>query len=96
MLTRSKHGIFKPKAYVVVRNYVQRKPLTFHVASRFPHWVEAIDSKYNSLLKKNTWSLVPLPSGKNVVHCKWVYKIKRSSDGSIARYKARLVAKGFL
>ena len=95
-LTKSKHGIFKPKAYAVVRNYVQEEPPTFHVASRFPHWVEAMDSEYNSLLKQNTWSLVPLPFGKNVVHCKWVYKIKRGSDGSIARYKARLVAKGFL
>ena len=55
-----------------------------------------MDSKYNSLLKQNSWPLVPLPSDKNVVHCKWVYKIKRGSDGSIARYKARLVAKGFL
>ena len=52
-----------------------------------------MDSEYNYLLKQNTWSLVPLPSDKNVVHCKWVYKIKRGSDGSIARYKARLVAK---
>ena len=55
-----------------------------------------MDSEYNSLLKKKTWSLVPLPSSKKVVHCKWAYKIKRGSDGSIARYKARLVAKGFL
>ena len=38
-LTKSKHGIFKPKAYTVVRNYVQEEPPTFHVASRFPHWV---------------------------------------------------------
>ena len=70
MLTRSKHGIFKPKAYAVVRNYVQEEPPTFHIASRFPHWIEAMDSEYNSLLKQNTWSLVPFPADKNVVHCK--------------------------
>ena len=55
-----------------------------------------MDFEYNSLLKQNTWSLVPLPSDKNVVHCKWIYKIKKGSDGSNAMYKARLVAKGFL
>ena len=46
--------------------------------------------------QSSTLSLVPHPAGKNVVSCKWVYKIKRDSDGAIARYKARLVAKGFL
>jgi hypothetical protein len=33
--------------------------------------------------------------GRNIVGCKWVYKIKRKQDGSLDRYKARLVAKGF-
>ena len=55
-----------------------------------------MDSKFHSLQKQHTWSLVPLPFGKNVVHYKWVYKIKRGSDGAVARYKAQLVAKGFL
>ena len=36
-----------------------------------------------------------LPLGKSVVGCKWIYKVKTYSDGSIKRYKARLVAKGF-
>ena len=31
-----------------------------------------------------------------MVGCKWVFKIKRDSNGNIAKYKARLVAKGYL
>ena len=30
-----------------------------------------------------------------MVGCKWIYKIKTRSNGSIELYKARLVAKGF-
>ena len=40
--------------------------------------------------------MVPLSSNKNIVTCKWVYRLKKHADGSIARYKARLVAKGYL
>lgn len=48
-----------------------------------------------ALLKQKTWTLVPLPPYKNLVGCKWIYKVKRNHDGSVARYKARLVGKGF-
>uniref|UniRef100_A0A8R7UR21 Reverse transcriptase Ty1/copia-type domain-containing protein n=1 Tax=Triticum urartu TaxID=4572 RepID=A0A8R7UR21_TRIUA len=54
-----------------------------------------MDEEYQALMKNKTWHLVPANSGKNIIDCKWVYRIKKKADGSIDRYKARLVAKGF-
>uniref|UniRef100_A0A2N9GWR7 Reverse transcriptase Ty1/copia-type domain-containing protein n=1 Tax=Fagus sylvatica TaxID=28930 RepID=A0A2N9GWR7_FAGSY len=52
-------------------------------------------SEFDALQRQQTWSLVPPSSDQNVIGCRWVYKIKRNTDGSVSRYKARLVAKGF-
>ena len=41
----------------------------------------------------NTWVVLPLPKGKHAIGCKWIYKVKYKSNGSIERYKACLVAK---
>jgi histone deacetylase 1/2 len=60
-----------------------------------PCWVAAMDKEHDALLENKTWHLVPPPKGKNVISCKWVYKVKRKADGSVDRYKARLVAKGY-
>ncbi|KAK1698636.1 hypothetical protein QYE76_015333 [Lolium multiflorum] len=54
-----------------------------------------MDEEYQALQHNNTWHLVPAGVGKNVIDCKWVYKVKHRADGSVDRYKARLVAKGF-
>lgn len=53
-----------------------------------------MDAEYGALMKNKTWHLVPPSSNKNLIDCKWVYRIKRLSDGTIDRYKARLVTKG--
>ncbi|XP_058217151.1 uncharacterized mitochondrial protein AtMg00810-like [Rhododendron vialii] len=50
--------------------------------------------EFGALVKQGTWSLVPPPSNANIIGCQWIFKIKKHSDGSIARYKARLVANG--
>jgi histone deacetylase 1/2 len=68
-----------------------------NTAEAFEHsnWKKAMHEEYSALMRNNTWHLVPAKQGKNIIDCKWVYKIKRRSDGTIDRYKARLVAKGF-
>ena len=54
-----------------------------------------MDEEYRSLTTNNTWDLVPLPKGRKLVRCKWVYRTNYASDGSVERIEARLVAKGF-
>uniref|UniRef100_A0A2N9FXA9 Integrase catalytic domain-containing protein n=1 Tax=Fagus sylvatica TaxID=28930 RepID=A0A2N9FXA9_FAGSY len=96
MHTRSKNGIFKPKIFhTSIPDYTQTEPSTYLTASKFPQWCAAMHEEYSALQRQHTWTLVPPPCGKNIVGCKWVFKLKRNSDGTISRHKARLVAKGF-
>jgi hypothetical protein len=50
-------------------------------------WKEATDSEYESLMKNDTWELVPPPKGKNIVGSRWVSKVKHTADGSVERFK---------
>lgn len=54
-----------------------------------------MQEEFDALQRTRSWSLVSLPPGKNVIGCKWVFKVKKNSDGTIQKYKARLVAKGY-
>ena len=73
-------------------------PLTLEEAMRRPDWPKwdlAIKTELDALKKAGTWGIVERPKGRNIVKCKWVFKIKKDAAGNIERYKARLVAKGF-
>jgi len=57
-------------------------------------WMESMISEYTGIQKTGTLEPVPRSKAKNVVKCKWVYRIKRRPDGQ-PHFKSRLVAKGF-
>uniref|UniRef100_A0A2N9IH28 Reverse transcriptase Ty1/copia-type domain-containing protein n=1 Tax=Fagus sylvatica TaxID=28930 RepID=A0A2N9IH28_FAGSY len=96
MQSKSKKGIYKPKlGYAAQIDYTLTEPSSYKAAAQHPQWCTAMQDEFDALQKQGTWSLVtPLPN-KNVVGCKWLYKLKHNSDRTIARYKARLIAKGF-
>lgn len=98
--THLQHGIKKPKVYTdsTIRYgllTIAGEPCSVEDALADANWRTAMEAEYSALMKNQTWHLVPPQKGRNVIGCKWVYKIKRKADGSLARYKARLVAKGF-
>ncbi|KAJ1695555.1 hypothetical protein LUZ63_012253 [Rhynchospora breviuscula] len=71
------------------------EPTCFSQANQHPEWRSAMAKEIDALALNQTWTLVPPPTDQRVVGCKWVYKLKRHSDGTIERHKARLVAKGY-
>ena len=58
-------------------------------------WKMAADLEYKSLMENKTWELVELPCGRSQIGCKWVFKVKRGSDGNVECFKGCLVAKGY-
>ena len=52
-----------------------------------------MDEEIQALQQQHTWTLVPPPSNKNIVGSKWVFKIKKHSDGTITRYKAHPITR---
>jgi hypothetical protein len=61
---------------------------TFAEALGHPYWDTTMNEEYCSLMENNTWDLVPLSKGRKIVICKWVYRTKYESDGSVGRHKA--------
>ncbi|CAN1263351.1 Retrovirus-related Pol polyprotein from transposon TNT 1-94 [Linum perenne] len=95
MVTRSQTGNLKLRTFLASTSPDEEEPTCFTKAHPHKHWREAMDSEFNALLDNNTWTLEPYTPDKKPIGNKWVYRIKKNADGTIARYKARLVAKGF-
>lgn len=60
-----------------------------------PKWRAAVDREIGSLMKNETWKVVPRGGEMREISCKWVFKVKTGPGGEIVCHKARLVARGF-
>eukprot|EP00253_Pinus_taeda_P004464 PITA_04464 len=71
------------------------EPQTYSEAKGTSKWEQAMEAEFQSLQNNQTWTLSDLLVGKKPINCKWVYKVKYKTDGTLDKYKARLVARGF-
>jgi hypothetical protein len=93
--TRLQRGIRHPKrrtdgtvAWNTTRtsqdsDLVRSEPRNHREAMTSSHWRAAMEAEFSALQDNQTWHLVPPLPGVNIIDCKWVFKIKQKSDGSI-------------
>jgi hypothetical protein len=98
--THLQDGIRRPMVYTggTIRHgllIATGEPQTIEEALGNKYCKDAMDVEYNTLMKNNTWNLVPPKKGSNIIDCRWVFKIKLKDDDTLDNYKARLVAKGY-
>ncbi|BBH05343.1 hypothetical protein Prudu_016706 [Prunus dulcis] len=94
MQTRSKSGIVKPKPFEEYQCYLTTilslhdvvELATYKAASQSSVWIQAMREEIEALHTQGTWDLVSVPVDKNIVGSRWVYRVKKNSDGSVARH----------
>ncbi|PKU69447.1 Retrovirus-related Pol polyprotein from transposon TNT 1-94 [Dendrobium catenatum] len=100
MVTRLKTGSLKPRQILnLLHANLSAKtdivdPTTYTEAVKHAVWRKAMAEEFLALQKQGTWELTQAPPNTTILGCKWTFKTKWHSDGTIARYKARLVAQG--
>src|SRR5579859_5329136 len=77
----------------------EEEPITYQQAINHPyHWKEweiAAQEEYDSLMKNETWEVVPRPTNRNFIMSRWVFRHKKDEKGKIVRFEARIVTHGF-
>lgn len=93
MVIRSKHVIFKPKAFIVDLSLTEAR----HVKQSLGHegWKQSMEDEYSAKIKNNTWSLVPHLLGRKTVGSKWVWRVKKLKTGLLDKQKSHFMAQGF-
>ncbi|PLW27616.1 hypothetical protein PCANC_26367 [Puccinia coronata f. sp. avenae] len=58
-------------------------------------WRQAAEAELDQLEKLDVWTAVEPKKGTKVIGTRWVFALKRNSDGHIVKFKACYVARGF-
>lgn len=65
---------------------IDNEPVSFSQATKsdnFIKWLNVMKKELKSINYNEDWDLVELPKESKRVICKWVFKTKRDSDGTI-------------
>ena len=89
----------KPRAYssdvALLCDIIDVDPAYYEEIIENKVWKDAMNEEYQSTVKNCFWDVVPRPKEKSIVSSKWIYKMKHSTNGSMAKYKARFISRGF-
>ena len=60
-----------------------REPESYAEATKDANWRAAMEEEMHALAENETWDLVDAPKGVKPIGCRWVYKVKYNTDGSV-------------
>jgi hypothetical protein len=88
---------FASRALVVEELHVvsSDEPTSFDEAEGSPSWMKVMMEEMMPIDKNDTWSLVNLPPGRQLIRVKWVFKVKQNEHGAVSKHKPHLVVKGY-
>ena len=60
-----------------------REPESYAEAAKDANWRATMEEEMRALAENETWDLVDAPKGVKPIGCRWVYKVKYNTDGSV-------------
>lgn len=76
-------------------SYLSIEPATHVKAMKHPHWEQAMDIEFATLIKNKTWRLAPPRHDMNIIDCKWVLNSKGKQMAQLIDTKPVSLQKGF-
>ena len=81
-----------------LREMKVRIPRNDKQAELLPEWKfynAACIKEYNGIVKKGTFSIVPIPVGSKLIPTRFIYDLKLDENWGLEKFKGRLIVQGF-